>query len=118
MKRCFLYDYEELSGLQRGQLWQALTPEEQRRLKQLGYTPRRLLTKGALDYLVEIFPVPDSQTQLVSLSVYEKQCGFSAGDLFRLLTPEQFDRLVQLGYRKARRLPYRAILYLRSLGFY
>lgn len=118
MKRCFFYEYEEASGLQRGQLWQALTPEEQSRLKQMGYCPKRLLTRGALDYLLEVFPLPDHQTELVSLTVYEKQCGLSQGDIVRLLSPEQLCQLHQLGYRKFCRLPYRAILYLRSLGIY
>lgn len=117
-KSTTLSEYEEASGLQRGQLWQCLTEAEQQRLRQLGYRPRCRLPNGALDYLMEIFPLPDHQTELVSLSVYEKRCGFSKSEIRGLLTEEQIRKFHELGYRRNRVIPYRAVLYLRSLGYY
>ncbi len=117
-KSTTLSEYEEASGLQRGQLWKCLTEAEQQRLIRLGYRPRCRLPNGALDYLMEIFPLPDHQTELVSLTVYEKRCGFSECELKRLLTEEELRKFQELGYRRNCIIPYRAVLYLRSLGYY
>ena len=111
-------EYEEASGLQRGQLWDCLTEEERQRLTQLGFRKRRYLPNGVRDYLLEIFPLPDNTYEFVSLTQYEKQCGFSKGELKGLLEEEQQKKLHDLGYRPFQKLPFRAILYLRSLGFY
>lgn len=118
VKRAFFSEYEQASGLQRGQLWDCLTDEEKARLHELGYRPQCRLTRGAMDYLLEVFPLPDHQTELVALSKYEKQIGLGEGQIWDYLSQEQKDRIVQLGYRRFRRLPYRVILYLRGLGFY
>lgn len=118
LKRTYLSEYEEASGLQRGQLLECLTPGERQRLHSLGYRPKRLLPNGALTYLMEIFPLPDHLTELVSMSVYEKKCGFSTGELFRVLSEEQREHLHDLGYRKFCVLPFRVVVYLKSLGFY
>ena len=117
-KSTTLSEYEEASGLQRGGLWAVLTAQERLRLQELGYRKKAILPNGALAYLMEIFPLPDHQTELVCLSVYEKQCGFSKGGLKWLLTEEHKQKMHELGYRKKAVLPYRVILYLRSLGYY
>jgi hypothetical protein len=117
-KRVSLYEYEAVSGLSRGQLWQLLSDFEKARLEELGYRYNRKLPNPALEYLMEIFPLPDYQTELVTLLEYERRCGFARYQLWGLLTEEQRKSLTDLGYRKYFRLPFRAINYLRSLGFY
>ena len=98
-KSTTLSEYEEASGLQRGQLWKCLTEAEQQRMKQLGFRPGRRLPNGALDYLMEIFPLPDHQTELVSLTNYEKRCGFSKRELLGHLSEDQRTKFQELGYR-------------------
>lgn len=117
-KRVSLHEYEEISGLSRGHLWELLTDWEKTRLEELGYRPHRKLPNPALEYLLEIFPLPDHQTELITLLEYERRCGFARYQLWSLLTEEQKQQLTQKGYRKYFRLPFRAILYLKSLGFY
>lgn len=120
IKRCSLSEYEEASGLQRGELWKCLTLEEQNRLVELGYRSRSALPNGAFEYLKAVFPVPENfeDTKLISLTQYEKKCGFAKNQLRGLLTEEQYEHLKKLGYRVGYVLPYRVVLYLRSLGFY
>lgn len=117
IKRAFFYEYEEASGLQRGQLWECLSPQERARLVQLGYRPKCRLTQGAMDFLMEVFPLPDYKTEIVSLTKYEVQIGLQR-QIWHLLEEDQKLKIHELGYRRNRRLPYRVILYLRSLGFY
>ena len=116
--RISLTEYEDISGLERGQLLQCLTQEERERLAELGYRRKCRLTRGAMDYLMEVFPLPDHETEIVTLSAYEVRCGFCVGYILPMLSDAQRQKLVELGYRKYCRLPYRAIVYLRSLKYY
>lgn len=118
IKRVSFSEYEEASGLQRGRLWGCLSVEEQTCLIRLGYRSRCQLPNGALEYLMQVFPLPDHLTELVSMTQYEKKCGFSKGELRALLSEEQHRQIELLGYRSCQRLPYRVILHLKSLGFY
>lgn len=118
IKRFTFSEYEQASGLQQGQLWDCLTEEEQAQLMKLGYRPRRYLPNGAMDYIMQIFPCPGHNDELLSMTQYEKRCGFSKGELLGLLDAEQLEKIRSLGYRPFQRLPFRVILYLRSLGFY
>ena len=117
IKRFSFSEYEAASGLQKGQLWDCLSPGEKEHLTQLGYRPKCKLTQGMMDFLMEVFPVP-GQTELLSFSRYEEKIGFGEGAMWDVLTEEQKNRLYELGYRKFRRMPYRVILYLKSLGLY
>ncbi len=118
IKRVSLSEYEEASGLQRGQLWDCLTQEEQTRLIELGYRPKCKLTQGALDYLMEVFPLPDHLTELLSFSRYEEKIGFSRGLLWDIFTPEQKEQLCLLGLRKYQKMPFRVMVYLKKIGIY
>lgn len=117
-KRISFSEYEEISGLQRGQLWDSLTSEEQTRLVELGYRAKCKLTQGALDYLYEVFPLPDYQTEIIFFTDYEEKIGYSRGLLWELFTPEQKEELYRLGLRKYRKMPYRVMLYLKKIGVY
>lgn len=118
LKRSTLSDYETASGLQKGQLWERLCTEEQARLVELGYRPKCQLPNGAFEYLTQIFPLPNHRSDLMSMTQYEQKCGFSKGEMIGLLSEEQRHQLEKLGYRSGQRLPWRVILYLKSLGFY
>lgn len=95
-----------------------LSADEQARLVELGYRPKCQLPNGAFEYLTQIFPLPNHRNDLVSMTQYEQKCGFSKGEMVGLFSEEQRLQLKKLGYRSGQRLPWRVILYLKSLGFY
>ncbi|MBB3841104.1 hypothetical protein FHS57_005125 [Runella defluvii] len=118
-KGLYWWEYEDASGLQRGQLWQRLTQAEQAEIVRLnGYRKRKKIPNAALEYLKSVFPLPIDRRDLLSMSEYERRCGFGKGEVLKLLSDEQREHLVNLGYRRSQKLTYRAMLYLKSLGYY